>query len=223
MAFSPAALPWRRAALLRFLKAPTPAAWICRGRKSFPVWWISTFTEQAGAVLEAGANHLTHLYNAMPGIHHRNPGPIAAASERENVFAELICDGYHIHPGAVRMAFKLFPGRICLISDGLRCLGMPEGEYELGGQPILLKDGVARLLDGTIAGAASDLFTDLKNAISFGIPENEAILAATLNPARSIGMDRELGSIEPGKRADFVLCNPELQLQAVYMDGKMLE
>ena len=94
--------------------------------------------EDAAAVFAAGASHLTHLYNAMPGIHHRKPGPIGAASEREDVIAELICDGQHVHPSAVRMAFRLFPGRICLISDALRCCGMPDGQYTLGGQDVWL-------------------------------------------------------------------------------------
>lgn len=89
--------------------------------------------EQAAAALDAGASHLTHLYNAMPSIHHRTPGPIGAGSEREKVYAELICDGIHVHASAVRMAFKLFPGRICLISDSMRACGMPEGESDLGG------------------------------------------------------------------------------------------
>ena len=178
--------------------------------------------EEAYAAYEAGATHLTHLFNAMPPIHHRNPGVIGAASERRNVFAELICDGYHVHPSAVRMAFQLFPGRICLISDALRCCGMPEGRYELGGQPIELKEGVARLLDGTIAGAASDLWTDLINAISYGIPEKEAILAATLNPARSLGLEEEVGSISPGRRADFILCGEGYTRRAVYREGQRI-
>ena len=174
---------------------------------------------QARAVYEAGARHLTHLYNAMPSIHHRNPGVIGAASEAEAVFAELICDGFHIHPSAVRMAFRLFPERICLISDAVRCCGMPDGEYELGGQPVFLSGGVARLADGTIAGAASNLYQDLKNAIAFGIPEACAIRAATCNPARQIGKENEIGSIAPGKLADFLICDPELQLLAVYIEG----
>lgn len=174
--------------------------------------------EESRALYDAGANHLTHLYNAMPGIHHREPGVIGAASEA-GAFAELISDGYHVHPSAVRMAFKLFPHRICLISDALRCLGMPEGEYELGGQQIRLKDGVARLPEGTIAGAARDLFEDMQNAIAFGIPEAEAILAASLNPARSVNLDREVGSIEVGKLGDFVICDNALKRQAVYIGG----
>ena len=178
--------------------------------------------EEAKAVYEAGATHLTHLYNAMPSMHHRKPGVIGAASECENVVAELICDGLHVHPSSVRMAFKLFPGRICLISDSLRCCGMPDGEYELGGQQVFLAGGVARLADGTIAGAASDLYKDMLNAISFGIPRDEAITAATLRPAKEIGRADEIGSIEAGKLADFVICNEALEAEAVYIGGERL-
>lgn len=177
---------------------------------------------QTRAVYEAGASHLTHLYNAMPPIHHRNPGVIGAASEQEQVVAELICDGHHVHPASVRMAFKLFPGRICLISDALRCCGMPDGAYELGGQEVYLRHGVAKLADGTIAGAASNLFQDLQNAIAFGIPAEDAIRAATLTPAQEIGRASEIGSLETGKRADFLICDPELRLQEVWMDGEAL-
>ena len=176
--------------------------------------------EEAAAVFDAGASHLTHLYNAMPPIHHRKPGPIGAASEREAVIAELICDGLHVHPSSVRMAFRLFPGRICLISDSLRCCGMPDGEYELGGQQVFLSGGVARLADGTIAGAASDLYADLRNAVAFGIAREEAIRAATIRPAREIGRADEIGSIERGKLADFVVCGEDLSLRAVYIGGE---
>ena len=178
--------------------------------------------EDACAVLDAGANHLTHTYNAMPPIHHRKPGVIGAGSERDNVFAELICDGYHIHPSSVRMAFMLFPGRICLVSDAVRCCGMPEGKYDLGGQDVFLKDGIAKLEDGTIAGAASDLFADMKNAISFGISEAEAICCATINPAKSVGVEDMVGSIAEGKYADFIVCDDELNLVEVYIDGKRI-
>ena len=176
--------------------------------------------EEAKAVFQAGATHLTHLYNAMPPIHHRRPGVIGAASEQEDVKAELICDGLHVHPSAVRMAFRLFPGRICLVSDSLRCCGMPDGEYELGGQQVFLSGGVARLSDGTIAGAASDLYTDMRNAVSFGIPAEEAVEAATLRPAREIGREDEIGSIAVGKLADFVVCDDALLPSAVYIGGE---
>lgn len=174
--------------------------------------------DDAKAVYEAGASHLTHLYNAMPGIHHRKPGPIGAASEREDVVAELICDGLHVHESAVRMAFKLFPGRICLISDALRCCGMPDGQYELGGQDVFLQGGVARLADGTIAGSATNLFDCMKKVISFGISKEQAILSATAIPAKQIGRE-EIGTIAPGKLADFVVCTAEMDRIAVYMGG----
>ena len=178
--------------------------------------------DEAKAVFAAGARHLTHLYNAMPGIHHRKPGPIGAASERGDVFAELICDGQHVHESAVRMAFKLFPGRICLISDALRCCGMPDGQYTLGGQDVFLKGSIARLADGTIAGSATNLYDCMRTAVSFGIAEEEAILSATLNPARQLGREREIGSIAVGKLADFIVCDDALNRIAVYLGGRML-
>ena len=179
--------------------------------------------DEAAAVFEAGARHLTHLYNAMPGIHHRKPGPIGAASERENVVAELICDGLHVHPSAVRMAFRLFPGRICLISDALRCCGMPDGQYTLGGQDVFLAGGVARLADGTIAGSATNLYDCMCKAVEFGIPREQAIRAATIIPAQQIGRAAQIGSIEPGKLADFVVCDKALNRRAVYLGGQRLE
>jgi len=176
--------------------------------------------EDAKNAFDAGATHLTHLYNAMPPIHHRNPGVIGAASENPNVQAELICDGLHVHESSVRMAFRLFPGRICLVSDALRCCGMPDGEYELGGQQVFLQGGIAKLADGTIAGAATNLYAGMKNAVKFGISKEEAILSATLNPAKALGCQDEIGSIAPGKRADFVLCDRELNLKQVYLSGE---
>ena len=175
--------------------------------------------DQAAAVFDAGATHLTHLYNAMPGVHHRQPGPIGAASERETVMAELICDGVHSHPSAVRLAFKLFPGRICLISDSMRACGMPEGESELGGQKVFLRGRRATLADGTIAGSATYLYDCMTTAVSFGVPVEEAVRAATWNPAHEIGALDDLGSIENGKLADFVRCDGLLRRRRVYLSG----
>ena len=176
--------------------------------------------EDAKAAFAAGARHVTHLFNAMPPIHHRKPGVIGAAAEREDVVAELISDGQHLHPSIVRMAFRLFPGRICLISDSLRCCGMPDGEYELGGQQVFLQGGIARLADGTIAGSATNLFACMRRAISFGVPEEEAVTAATLTPAREIGADGLVGSLEEGKLADFVVCDRELNALSVWLGGE---
>ena len=175
--------------------------------------------EAAAAVIAAGATHLTHLFNAMPAIHHRKPAVIGAASESEHVAAELICDGFHVHPSAVRMAFRLFPERICLISDSLRCTGMPDGFYPFAGQTVELKNNECRLPDGTIAGSIATLHQCLQNAIRFGIPVNTAINAATLNPAKEIGLADRIGSIETGKYADFLICSEELELREVYIGG----
>ena len=173
--------------------------------------------------IAAGVTHLTHLYNAMPAIHHRKPGVIAAAAEAETVSAELISDGQHVHPASVRLAFRIFgASRMVLISDSLRCCGMPDGEYELGGQQVFLQGGVARLADGTIAGSATNLFDCMRRAVSFGIPREDAIRAATYNPARQIGALSEVGSISDGKVADFVLCDAELNRQAVYLAGEKI-
>lgn len=176
--------------------------------------------EEAAALFNAGASHLTHLYNAMPSIHHRTPGPIGAGSEREKVYAELICDGVHIHPSAVRMAFKLFPGRICLISDSMRACGMPEGESDLGGQKVFIKGRKATLADGTIAGSCTNLYDCMLTALSFGVPAEEAVKAATWNPAHELGMLDQIGSIRDGKLADFVICDGRMERQAVYIGGE---
>lgn len=176
--------------------------------------------EDAKKAIDAGVTHLTHLYNAMPPIHHRKPGVIGAASENDAVTAEIICDGIHVHPSSVRMAFRLFGAdRICLISDSLRCCGMPDGEYELGGQQVFLKDNVARLEDGTIAGSATNLYECMRKAISFGIPKEDAVRAATYNPARELKRLGLVGSIADGKLADFVICDEALSRKTVYIGG----
>lgn len=180
--------------------------------------------EDAKAAIDAGVTHLTHLYNAMPPIHHRKPGVIGAASENDAVTAEIICDGIHVHPSSVRMAFKLFGAeRMCLISDSLRCCGMPDGEYELGGQQVFLKDNVARLEDGTIAGSATNLYECMRKAVSFGIPKEDAIRAATYNPARELKRLDLVGAIADGKLADFVICDENLTRKAVFIGGQLAE
>lgn len=179
--------------------------------------------DEAHAAVEAGVTHLTHLFNAMPALHHRKPGVIGAAAEADQVSAEIISDGQHVHPSAVRLAFRLFGAeRMVLISDALRCCGMPDGEYELGGQAVFLKGGIARLADGTIAGSATNLYDCMLRAISFGIAKEDAVRAATWNPARQIGCLDVVGSIADGKRADFVVCDENLTRKAVWLAGKEL-
>ena len=173
------------------------------------------------AAFEAGARHMTHLYNAMPSLTHRAPGPIAAGSERDDVTAELICDGIHIAPGAVRAAFKLFGAdRIVLISDSARAVGMPDGTYELGGQPVYKHDGAAWLnkepgKGGTLAGSTTNLFDCMLKAIEFDIKPEDAVRAATYNPAYAIGILKDYGTIEEGKKANILLLNKDYSLNRV--------
>ena len=177
--------------------------------------------DHARAAFDAGATHLTHLYNAMPGINHRNPGVIPAAVETAGVRAEIISDGYHIHPAAVRLAFSMFGGeRMILISDSGRCEGLPEGsKFELGGQDAWLRNGVAKLADGTIACSATNLWGCMRNAIRFGVGEENAVRASSYNPACAIGAQNEVGSIETGKVADFVICNADYTSKRVFLAG----
>ena len=178
--------------------------------------------DDARAAVDAGVTHLTHLYNAMPGIHHRNPGVIPAGVENPNVQAEIICDGFHIHPASVRLAFAMFKNRMILVSDSGRCTGQSEGyQFDLGGQTAELRGGVAKLAGTeTIACSASNMWKCLNNVLAWGIPEEEAVRAATYNPAKAIGADKLVGSIETGKVADFIITNADYSDKRVFLAGK---
>ncbi len=178
--------------------------------------------DHAKAAFDAGATHVTHLYNAMPGISHRNPGVIPAAVEKPGVLAEIICDGYHIHPSAVRLAFTMFRDRMVLVSDSGRCAGQPEGyQFDLGGQMAEIRGGVAKLVGtDTIACSAANLWQCLVNTISWNIPEEEAIRAASYNPACAIAAQDKIGSIEAGKLADFIITNADYTEKRVFIGGK---
>lgn len=174
----------------------------------------------AMAAYEAGASHTTHLFNAMPPLAHRAPGVIGAAFDADAT-VELITDGLHIDPAVIRMTHQLFGERLTLISDSLRCAGMPDGEYELGGQPITMRGGKATLTGtDTLAGSSIHLMDGLRRTVSFGVPLESAVTAASLTPAKAIGREGEIGALAPGKRADLVLMDPELNVRAVFVDGK---
>ena len=180
--------------------------------------------DHARAAVDAGVTHLTHLYNAMPPIHHRNPGVIPACVENENVQAEIICDGHHIHPSSVRLAFTMFKNRMILVSDSGRCAGQPEGyQFDLGGQMAEVRGGVAKLVGtDTISCSATDLWNCLRNTISWNIPEEEAVRAASYNPAKALGVHDQVGSIETGKLADFVITDENYAVKRVFIGGKEL-
>lgn len=176
--------------------------------------------EQAMAGFEAGASHVTHLFNGMQPFHHRDPALVGAALDA-GANVELICDGFHIHPAMIMATYKMFGEKLIIISDSLRCAGMPDGDYDLAGQPIVVKNGQARLLDGTIAGSSSNLLEELRNVVSYGMPIEDAIRAMTEIPAKSIRMFDSIGSLETGKCADFIVLDENLQLKATVIDGKL--
>lgn len=182
--------------------------------------------DTACRAFDEGASHITHLYNAMDPMHHRNPGPIPAGAERDHVMAEVIADGIHIHPAMVRLAFNMFgDDRMVLVSDTLRAAGMGDGVYDLGGQDVTVKGYEARIDNGALAGSVSDLMRCLYVAVKdMGIPLESAVKAASTNPARAIGVDGDYGSIADGKVADAVLLEKDtLRVKAVVLRGRLID
>ena len=175
--------------------------------------------ETALTAIENGAKCLTHTYNAMPPLHHRNPGPIGAAFEK-HIYAQLICDGFHISKPVVLATYKMFGAdRMTLISDSIRCAGLPDGEYESGGLKVFLKDGAARLADGTIAGSSATLLDCVKTAVKFGIPFDDAVKMASETPANMLGIKK--GRIEQGYDADLLIVDNEINLKTVIINGEV--
>ncbi len=177
--------------------------------------------ETACEAFRNGASQLTHLFNAMPPLSHREPGPIAAAADFEGCRAELICDGVHVHPAAVRAAFRLFgDDRIIFISDSMEATGMPDGEYEFGGQKVFVEGRRALLADGTLAGSVTNLADCLRIAVKeMGIPLASAVKCATVNPAKAIGVYGEYGSLTAGKYADLLILDKGQGLRKVIRHG----
>lgn len=174
--------------------------------------------DQAKSAFDWGVTHATHLFNAMSGLHHRNPGVVGAVFDDERVRGELICDGLHIHPAVLKAAFTLLGDRALIVSDSMRANGMAEGTaFELGGQMVTVRNGKATLDDGTIAGSVTNLHQEVKNLVSYGVPLAQAVKSATLIPAIQIGMDKEIGSIEPGKAADLVVLDKDMKIASVWI------
>ena len=175
---------------------------------------------EASAAFDAGATLLTHAFNAMPGIHHRAPGPVVAAMRDERVTLELIADGIHVHPDVIALAFAGAPGRIALITDAMGAAGEPDGAYELGGLAVTVTDGVARLDEGgAIAGSTATQDAALRLVVAGGLPLADAVAALTSVPARAIGLAGRYGSLRPGAAADAVLLDDALQVAGVWVDG----
>ncbi|MDE6386223.1 MAG: N-acetylglucosamine-6-phosphate deacetylase [Lachnospiraceae bacterium] len=194
-----------------------------KGKFRFSIAHTCADYETAREAIEAGAAHVTHLYNAMPPFTHREPGVIGAAAEDTRTEVELICDGIHIHPSVVKSTFKLFGAeRVVLISDSMMATGMEDGEYALGGQPVQVKGNRALLADGTIAGSATNLYDCMRTAIGMGVPKEDAVRAATFNPAKAVGLESECGCLVEGRKADILVADREFNLREVIKGGKTI-
>jgi len=169
--------------------------------------------ETALSAFHKGASHVTHLYNGMMPFHHREPGLIGAAYDHTSATVEIICDGYHLHPSVIRSTFQSFGDeRIVLISDSMMATGMPDGQYTLGSQVVNVINQKALLNDHTLAGSSTNLFQCMINCVNFGIPLESAIKTATVNPAKVIHQFDQIGSLSPGKKADFLFLDQQLNL-----------
>ncbi len=173
----------------------------------------------------SGARHVTHLFNAMPPLHHRSPGVIGAAFDTPNCNVELICDGVHLHPSIVRVAMQLFgEDRVLFISDSMMATGLSDGEYSLGGQGVKVQGNTAKLShQNTIAGSVTNLMNCVRYAVgNMKIPLYTAVKCASVNPAKAIGVFDKRGSIAPGKVADLVLLDENLTIKQVFLRGTAL-
>ncbi len=178
---------------------------------------------QAAAAVEAGANIFVHVYNGMSGLHHREPGMVGAALNLKNVYAELICDGFHVHPAAAEVVVKARgAAETVLITDCMRAGGEPEGDYRLGEFDVVVKDGTARLKEsGSLAGSILELIQAVQHVVEWGLASlPDAIRMASLAPAKSVGIDHVCGQIAEGRAADFILVDDKGNLQATYLNGQ---
>ena len=194
----------------------------CHDEVRISIAHTCTSYDTANAAFDAGATHMTHLYNAMPGITHRAPGPIIAALEH-GAEVELITDNVHIHPAMVLFTFNTFgDDHVILIADSMMACGLPDGQYSLGGQAVTVKGPLATLTEqpGTIAGSNTCLYDCMKRAVlEMNVPLESAVRAASENPAKSIGIDNDYGSLAAGRYGNVILADKELNIQAVYQKG----
>lgn len=182
--------------------------------------------EQAAAGFVSGARQVTHLYNAMPPFAHREPGVVGAACDNEAVSVEMICDGIHLHPAAIRTSFKMFGReRIILISDSMSAAGMEDGAYSLGGQAVTVQGKRATLTEnGAIAGSATNLFDCMRYTVhTAGIPLESVVECVTANPAKAIGIWEQYGSITPGKYADCIIMDEDMNIRHIIKHGMLVE
>jgi N-acetylglucosamine-6-phosphate deacetylase len=180
----------------------------------------ASYTETALA-FAAGATIATHVFNGMRPLHHRDPGPVAAALTCQKVICEVIADGLHLHDATVAMLFATVGAhRIALVTDAMAAAGHHDGTYVLGGQVVQVTSGVARTHTGALAGSTATMEEVLQRTVAAGIPVPQAVTAATLTPARAVGIDEEVGSLAVGKRADLLVLDEQLTTTAVLRKGQ---
>lgn len=172
--------------------------------------------------INAGAKHATHIFNGMRAYHHREPGVVGAVLLNNGVTCELIADLVHLHPQTIKLIYKLKgPDKMVLISDSMGATGLGDGDYSLGGEKVVVKDSIARLEDGSLAGSTLTLDKALRNVVTIeGIPFKDALRMITYNPAREISLERNIGSISIGKMADLVVLDELLKVKATFVAGK---
>lgn len=179
--------------------------------------------DEAKRGFDAGISHVTHIFNAMPPLHHRTPGPLAAIVQEEGVTLQVISDGHHLHPGVVDLIYRLAGPRRCVcITDGISAMGLPDGRYVYNGREYESRDGAARYTDGTLIGSAMNLWgVALKFREFTGCPLEHAIDSISANAARALGIESRKGSFAPGKDADIVLLDDDLSVNATIVRGRI--
>ncbi len=192
-----------------------------KGKMTLSLGHTTADYDCAMAAFSQGATLVTHLYNAMLPMTHREPSILAAAAD-SGAFVELIADGIHVHPSVLRLTHRIFGKKICLVSDSIRCAGMEDGNYTLGGQDVMKKDGKVTSPSGTLAGSCVGLLEAVQNMIGFGIPPEEAFWMASATPAQVIGKFDQIGSLSVGKFADFLVLDQDFQLISTYVNGKQV-
>ena len=179
-------------------------------------------SEQTRSAFDAGADGLVHCYNGMTGLHHREPGMVGAGLTDARAWLELIADGHHVHPTAMKLCCCCAQERIVLITDAMQAAGMPDGSYTLCGQKVEMRGGIVRTASGSLAGSTLSVDTAVRNMVELtGISPENAIHMASLHPARLLGIDHQLGSLKAGKRASAIALNGGLHLQGIWIQGQV--
>jgi len=190
----------------------------------FSVGHSSASYEQVEQAADHGLSQATHTFNGMTGLHHREPGAAGAVLTDERIYAEIIADGIHLHPAVVKLVVRAKgTGRTILVTDAIRAAGLKDGEYDLGGQIVQVRDGIARTSRGSLAGSTLALDAALRNVMRFaGLTIHDALKMATTTPAEALGLSSRKGIIRPGADADLALVDPDLNVQATIVNGALV-